>query len=63
MKHFEAIKLIGNRIEDLKDEIEKLKNLTKEEKNYSGYIFIKEDILNMSEQVKKLHKSMQTLIN
>ena len=63
MKHFEAIKLIGHRIEDLKDEIEKLKNLTKEEKNYSGYIFIKEDILNMSEQVKKLHKSMQTLIN
>ena len=63
MKHFEAIKLIRYRIEELKKEVDKLKVLTKEEKNYSGYVFVKEDILNMTKQVESLSESMKKLIN
>ena len=63
MKHFEAIKLIGYRIEELKKEVDNLKVLTEEEKNYSGYVFAKEDILNMTKQVESLSESMKKLIN
>tara|TARA_R110002020_G_scaffold218594_4_gene426498 strand:+ start:291 stop:482 length:192 start_codon:yes stop_codon:yes gene_type:complete len=63
MKHFEAIKLIGYRIEELRKEVDNLKVLTKEEKNYSGYVFAKEDILNMTKQVESLSESMKKLLN
>ena len=63
MKHFEAIKIIGYKISELKDEVQKLDQMSDEKKNYSGYVFYKEDVRNMNSQLKSLQKSIENLLS
>jgi hypothetical protein len=62
MKHFEAIKLIGKRVEDLRAEIIKLELMADDKRNYSGYVFYKVDIENMLEEIEGLHITLKSLL-
>ena len=63
MIHFDAIKLIGKRVEDLRTEIIKLELMSEKQKKYSGYVFYKVDIENMLEEINNLHGTLKSLIN
>lgn len=63
MKHYHAIVRLTYIISDLNKEIEDLENLDSELEGYAGYVFVQEDIKNLTDEVNSLRETMKDLIN
>ncbi|WP_435415334.1 hypothetical protein [Polaribacter aestuariivivens] len=63
MIHYKAILSLNTRIAELQNKISELENIDEKLHDYSGYVFIQNDIDNIKKEIKELTYSAQFLID